>query len=178
MIINALGGRAVDRLLRRALLHPATAPMARRVQDIVNGHGLRLLRFGVVGVLGVLVNTAVLFLLVEMGHIHHMVAAGIASEVSILGNFALNDYWTFGDAAARSSWLGRAGRYNVVALGGMAISLAVLFALTTFAGLHYLIANLIAIGTATVSNYVLNSRFTWAPHVEPGDLVSMPMLAE
>jgi hypothetical protein len=78
-----------------------------------------------------------------------------------LTNFALNDRWTFRDAATETSWLYRGAQYNTVALFGMVISVAVLALLTNGLGVHYLIANLFAIGAATVSNYLLNTHFTW-----------------
>jgi dolichol-phosphate mannosyltransferase len=137
------------------------------------GHGRRLTQFGLVGILGVAVNTTVLFLLVQAGHLNHLVAAGISSEVSILGNFALNDRWTFRDVDCTTSWIRRVMQYNAVALSGMVISLLTLAALTLGLGMHYLLANLVAIGTATLSNYALNTRFTWARRPE-----LLPVLAE
>lgn len=128
---------------------------------VVARHGNRFVRYALVGGSGVLVNTGILYLLVEIAGLPHLLAAAISSEVSILTNFALNEVWTFRDARHGSHPFRRAVQYNVVALGGMVITLAVLFALTTWLGMHYLIANLIAIGAATLSNYALNMKFTW-----------------
>lgn len=171
--------RRAEPIVRRALSHPLTEPAARRALNLYDGHGLRVMRFGVVGVAGVLVNTVVLYLLVRTFGMNHIIAAGIASEVSIIGNFTWNDRWTFADAPAPGTWLGRCMRYNAVALGGMSISLGVLYALTTIAHLEYLIANLVAIATATASNYALNSRFTWGtPPEAAGELIPIPVAAE
>jgi dolichol-phosphate mannosyltransferase len=137
---------------------------AAALQRVAERHGRRFARFGVVGISGVLVNTGVLWALVSFFGVHHLIAAAISSEVSILTNFALNDHWTFGDHAAEISYLRRAAHYNAVALCGMVLSLGVLAALVDAFGLYYLLANLIAIGASTVSNYLLNMRFTWALH--------------
>jgi dolichol-phosphate mannosyltransferase len=134
------------------------------LQRVAERHGRRFARFGMVGISGVLVNTGILWMLVTLFGMHHLVAAAISSEVSILTNFALNDHWTFGDHAAEISYLRRAAHYNAVALCGMVLSLGVLAALVDAFGLYYLLANLIAIGASTVSNYLLNMRFTWALH--------------
>jgi dolichol-phosphate mannosyltransferase len=137
------------------------------LQRVAERHGRRFARFGVVGISGVLVNTAVLWFLVSLLGMHHLLAAAISSEVSILTNFVLNDHWTFGDHTAEISYLRRGAHYNAVALCGMVLSLGVLAVLVDVFGLYYLLANLIAIGASTVSNYLLNARFTWSLHRSP-----------
>lgn len=137
---------------------------------MLSRHGNRFVRYTLVGGSGVLVNTGILYLLVAVAGLPHLLAAAFSSEVSILTNFVLNEVWTFRDAREGSHPVRRAVQYNVVALGGMVITLAVLFMLTTWLGMHYLIANLIAIGAATLSNYALNMKFTW--NVAPMSLPS------
>lgn len=121
----------------------------------------RLVRFGLVGLSGVLVNAAILWSLTEVASWHYLIGAAIATEVSILTNFALNDRWTFRDSWTATPWSRRAARYNGVALAGLTISLAVLAVLTTVLRMHYMVANLAAIGAATLWNFPVNSRFTW-----------------
>lgn len=118
-------------------------------------------RFCVVGALGVLVNTALLYVLTEAGGLNHLVSATLATEATVLSNFALNDRWTFRDVPRNRSWLWRAVHYNLVALGGLLISIAVLAALTYQLGIYYLFANFFAIGAATLWNYVVNHHWTW-----------------
>ena len=125
-------------------------------------HKRRLLRFGLVGASGVPVNSTLLYLLTEVGSLNHLVAAALATEATILYNFSLNDRWAFRDAKSDIPWAQRALRYNSVALGGLMISVAVLALLTHFLDLNYLVANLFAIGAATLWNYAVNSCFTWS----------------
>jgi putative flippase GtrA len=124
-------------------------------------HAPRFARFGVVGAIGAVVNMAILYLLVDHGGWNHMAAAVIATETAILSNFALNDRWTFRDASSPHNWVVRMFRYNAIAGGGALISLGMLALLTFGFGIHYLIANLIAIAAGTIWNYVVNSRLTW-----------------
>jgi dolichol-phosphate mannosyltransferase len=135
---------------------------------MVSTHGRRFTCYTVVGITGVVVNTVLLYLLVSRLGLNHLVAAAISTEVSVLTNFALNDAWTFRDTRAGSWWIVRAAQYNAVALGGMVISLAVLATLTMGLGLHYLVANLFAMAASTLSNYALNTRFTWAGSIQSG----------
>jgi putative flippase GtrA len=128
----------------------------------VTRHVRRMVRFGAVGGSGVLVNMTLLYLLAGGGGMNHVVAAALATEAAILWNFTLNDRWTFSDAETAVSWRWRVLRYNSVALFGLAISVCTLAGLTYLLELHYLVANLFAIGAGTLWNYTGSSFFTWA----------------
>jgi putative flippase GtrA len=121
----------------------------------------RPIRFGLVGVSGVAVNTAILWGLVWGAGLPVLLGSVLATETAILSNFLLNDRWTFRAAVRQGSFVRRLLRFNGVALGGMAITTAVLSALTIYGHLHLLLANLLAVGAAMVWNYVVNSRWTW-----------------
>ncbi|HJZ49402.1 MAG TPA: GtrA family protein [Roseiflexaceae bacterium] len=121
----------------------------------------RPLRFGLVGVSGIVVNSATLWVLVRELHLAVALGSVVATEAAILSNFTLNDRWTFRGARERSL-LGRLLRFNGVALGGMAITAAILTALMSYSHMHLLIANLLAVGAATIWNYAVNSRWTWS----------------
>jgi putative flippase GtrA len=122
-------------------------------------HRARLARFALVGASGVLVNTAVLSLLVELVGLNPLAAGGLATEAAILSNFALNDRWTFGGARRGVAWPWRALRYNLVAGGGLLISIGVLAALMQGPGLYYLFANVFAIGAGFLWNYTGSAWF-------------------
>ncbi len=143
------------------------------IRLILTTHGCRFVRFGLVGGMGAVLNTALLYLLVHFGRWAYVPAAAVATEAAILGNFALNDRWTFHDARGRSPWPRRMARYNVVALGGLVVSLVVLALLTAMFHLHYLVANLMSIGAATLWNYTVNARFTWVAHRTDGPVAEL-----
>jgi putative flippase GtrA len=121
----------------------------------------RPLRFGVVGLSGIVVNSAILWALVRELHLAVMLGSLLATEAAILSNFLLNDRWTFRGVSARS-FTQRLLRFNGVALGGMAITAGILTALASYTHLHLLIANVLAVGAATGWNYIVNSRWTWS----------------
>jgi dolichol-phosphate mannosyltransferase len=126
----------------------------------------RPLRFGLVGVSGVVVNSAILWVLVREAHLAVLLASVAATEMAILSNFMLNDRWTFGAVTRERSLGQRLLRFNGVALGGMAITSGTLILLTSYGHLPLLMANLLAVGIATVWNYLVNSRWTWNHRVE------------
>jgi dolichol-phosphate mannosyltransferase len=91
----------------------------------------RPLRFGVVGLSGIVVNSAILWALVRELHLAVMLGSVLATEAAILSNFMLNDRWTFRGARDRS-FTQRLLRFNGVALGGMAITAGILTALASY----------------------------------------------
>ncbi len=50
----------------------------------IAAHARCLVRFGLVGASGVVVNTALLYVLIEVGGLNHLVAALLATEAAIL----------------------------------------------------------------------------------------------
>jgi putative flippase GtrA len=132
----------------------------------------RIRKFVSVGVIGAVLDTAVLLLLVEGFGVLEEAAVLAGIEASILFMFLLNEYWTFsenGEQGRRAS-LNRLGRSHVVRFGGVVVQFAVfvaiyrsLFVPATVAGLDawLLVAKLVGILIGTVVNYVFESLFTW-----------------
>ena len=121
----------------------------------------RPIRFGVVGLSGVVVYSVVLWLLVKSLGLAVPAGSGVASEAAIISNFLLNDRWTFRTRATNRRWWQRFLRFNGVALGGLLMTALLLTILTAYLHLALLPANLAAVGAATGWNYIVNSRWTW-----------------
>ncbi len=119
----------------------------------------RLLRFGIVGLSGVLVNLVVLRLLYGELNWPPLIASALAVEVSILNNFLWNNRWTFGQ---RTISLIRFGRFNLAALGGLAITAGLFTLLLQRFGWPYLVADLVGIAVATAWNWAISVHWTWA----------------
>lgn len=120
-----------------------------------------LLKFSMVGFSGAMVILAGTWLLVNLAHVHYLLAAALAIELSILWAFGLNDRWTFQMNRKRRSTLARALIYNTVSLAGLGINLTVLFLMTHFWGFFYLFSEALAILVAFSFNYLTNLSFTW-----------------
>ena len=125
-------------------------------------HVPRMLRFGVVGMLGVGVNTLVLYLLVAVTDSPAWIGAIVSAEVALIHNFALNSWWTFRGARTRTGLVSRFVRYNLICGGAIGITVGVVWVLTTWTDVHYLLANLVGIGCGFAWNYGLNVLFTWS----------------
>lgn len=119
----------------------------------------RFVRFGVVGLIGVGVNVLILRIIHGEFGLFLPLASAITVEITIVTNFLLNNWWTFGE---RSISAHRFARYNLAALGGLAITTTVLTLLTTQVGIPYIAADLIGIAAATVWNFGTSTLWTWA----------------
>ncbi|MBI2955495.1 MAG: GtrA family protein [Chloroflexi bacterium] len=115
-------------------------------------------KFAIVGVSGVGVNSAVLYILYEQFHLPLIAASVLAVQTAIGSNFLLNSIWTF---HGRSLSLHRFAKFDLVSLGGMIITVSTLQGLVSIIGLHYQAANLIGIALATLWNFGANLLWTW-----------------
>ena len=122
---------------------------------------MRILKFAIVGASGVAVNLALLWLLTDVAGLFYIASAVISIEVSILTNFLLNEHWTFRDKRGSGRMLSRGIKFNGVSFVAMALNIAVLFALTQYTGLYYMLSELIGIGAGFLVNFFLNLKWTW-----------------
>ena len=119
-------------------------------------------KFGLVGLSGIGVNLG-LFQLMLQGGLHRFLASPIAIEASIIWNFILNNYWTFGDRALYGRKRVRGFKYNLVALLSLTVSYATFIALDfILPGAHPVALQAGAIVPAIFINYSLNSYWTFA----------------
>lgn len=124
---------------------------------------VKIIRFGLVGLTGIVVNEGILIALKEYAGFSIPAASIVAIELSIVSNFVLNDLWTFrGD---RDRVIAGRGRrflsFQFVSIGGAIINFAILNALAFLAGVDYRIANIIGILVAFAWNFFVNRNLTW-----------------
>lgn len=121
--------------------------------------GVRVFKFGIVGLSGVLVNEGLLYVLHSLGLPVYLSGAA-AIEVSILSNFVVNDNWTFKGRKSRK-FHSRLLRYNALTLLGGSINYAILLSLTSLLAVHYLTADFIGIIVAFAANYLGSELLVW-----------------
>ncbi|MCS6770227.1 MAG: GtrA family protein [Candidatus Caldarchaeum sp.] len=124
---------------------------------------LRFTKFALVGGVGLVVNTVLLYLLTTyvFGERLYLAAAAISLEASILNNFLLNEYWTFRDRRGGKGFLTRMLKFHGSRIVGAATSLVILYVLTDLLGLYYLVSNLIAVLLGTAVNYLTSNFWVW-----------------
>ncbi len=126
----------------------------------------RLGLFAGVGVLGAVVDTGVLIAAVELVGLGEIPGKVLAWVVAIVVIFSINERLTFagyGEVGAQAV-LRRLGTSYAIRSGGFLVTLAVYTALIEFAGLWYVLANVVGICVGFVVNYVCESLWTWKVH--------------
>mgnify|MGYP002814534940 CR=1 FL=1 len=122
----------------------------------------RLLKFGIVGVSGVIVNMGFLYIFVEFVKLPYFIASLIAIELSIISNFSMNLLWTWRDRAKEVSFWTKIFRYHVGAgTTAIIVNYLILIGLTEWFGIQYLLSNLIGIAVGTAFNFVVNDLWTF-----------------
>jgi dolichol-phosphate mannosyltransferase len=120
----------------------------------------QLLKFGVVGGSGYLVNLAVFALLAGALGVHYALASIAAFCVAVSSNFFWNRHWTFSPGDGRAAF--QAARFFTISIAALLINLAVLQALVAGASVGKLTAQAIAVAVAMPFNFLGNKLWTFA----------------
>jgi len=117
----------------------------------------RIVRFGIVGASGVVVNQGLLMLLHGRFRWPLPIASAVAIEVSILTNFFLNSRWTWkidlGGSVRRWTW--KALQYHAATVvSAFAGNGSVLLTLVYLFDVDYRVANLVGIAVGSALNFV------------------------
>jgi putative flippase GtrA len=120
----------------------------------------QLIKFGIVGGSGYLVNLAVFAFLAGSLDLHHLAAAVGAFCVAVTSNFLWNRYWTFGPGDGPASF--QAVRFFTVSLAALGLNLVVLEVLLAGGGIGELSAQAIAVAVAMPFNFLGNKLWTFA----------------
>jgi dolichol-phosphate mannosyltransferase len=122
----------------------------------------RPIRFGVVGALGIVVNSLVLFLLTDGAGLHYLASALFASVASTTHNFILTERWVFAGRRPAAGVAWRLAAFAALTVVTLAARVPVLYLLTDGVGLHYLVSNLAAIALLFGARYTVSNVWIWA----------------
>ena len=120
----------------------------------------QLIKFGLVGISGYLINLAVFALLTGNLGAHHILAAIGAFVVAVSSNFFWNRHWTFAAGHGHAGF--QAARFFTVSVAALLINLLVLEALVEGAAMGDLGAQAIAVAVAMPFNFLGNKLWTFA----------------
>jgi putative flippase GtrA len=120
----------------------------------------QLVKFGLVGGSGYLINLAVFALLRGDLGLHQALAAVGAFCVAVTSNFFWNRHWTFAATDGHAGF--QAARFFAVSIGALAVNLVILEALVMATSLGDLSAQAIAVAVAMPFNFLGNKLWTFA----------------
>jgi glycosyltransferase involved in cell wall biosynthesis len=142
--------------------------IARERNDAVRrvpGARMRIILFGLVGLSGIVVNSAALWLLhLQVFQIHYLVAAAMATQASTLWNFVLTDRLVF----RTSDKSGRGGRlWRFFLLNNLALPLRLpMLAALVHLGLGVLAANFVTLLAVFAVRYLISDRLIFGRPAE------------
>jgi dolichol-phosphate mannosyltransferase len=123
----------------------------------------RFIRFCLVGLSGVGLTLASMWLFTSVLGLFYVASAVITSFLAITSNFIWNDLWTFSDRRQKglrslvARWAGFAMTRSLLFLLGLAL----LPLFVQVAGLHYLVATVLIIGIQTIFSYSASIVWIW-----------------
>src|SRR5579871_1722448 len=125
---------------------------------------MRWLRFNAIGIVGAVVQLAVLTLLVKLG-VNYLVATAIAVETAVLHNYLWHRRWTWrGRAASGALW-----RFHLANGVVSIVSNVVLMRVFTGSlGWRPTLANLVAITLTSFVNFALSDRWVFPQRSSAG----------
>jgi len=121
---------------------------------------LQLVKFGLVGGSGYLINLGVFELLSASLGVHHTIAAVGAFCVAVSNNFLWNRYWTFGPGSGPAHF--QAARFFAVSIASLGLNIVVLEALLANHLAGELAAQAIAVAVAMPFNFLGNKLWTFS----------------
>ncbi len=123
----------------------------------------RFISFTFVGISGIVVNSAILYYAKEYLYVPIPIASLIAIQIAIFNNFFWNHRFTWTDREMKGFHAIRTGliRFTLVSWIAGGLNWIILLLLHHYAGIHYILANLIAIFIASILNYFLNDLWTF-----------------
>ncbi len=120
---------------------------------------LQLVRFGLVGGAGFVVNLVVFALCVHALGFDYHVAGAAAWIVAVLNNFVLNRHWTFDAGGERAHR--QAVRFLMVSLVAFGASQLVLTLLVELEGLGKVLAEAVAVAAVTPVSFLGNKLWSF-----------------
>jgi dolichol-phosphate mannosyltransferase len=123
-----------------------------------------LSRFTAVGIAGLAVNQLLLWLLVSEANVWYLLGAALATVGSTSFNFVGTESWVFrGRGHGGIPGLARRfAAYGAINGAALLVRLPLLYALTEWAHIHYLLGNLISIAALTLVRFAISDRLIWS----------------
>ena len=149
----------------RSIFEALVSRLPQRLQPMARW---RFVKFGAVGASGTVINIAVLyacqeFLLLRIADFSSRLNYSIAIAITLatISNFYFNRRLTWRDRQHEASPGVMLLFVKYVAAAGVSIAIQSLMTKSLSVYLHYIVANLVAIGVSSIFNFVANDRLTF-----------------
>ncbi|MEI8225244.1 MAG: GtrA family protein [Bacteroidota bacterium] len=117
----------------------------------------KLLKFGIVGFLGMVIDFSITFLLKEKLKAHRYISSSVGFTIAASSNYLLNRLWTFESSNPRV--LVEYSTFIIISLIGLVINNLFLYIFEKKQ--RFYLAKLFAIGVTTIWNFLANYYLTF-----------------
>ncbi len=118
-------------------------------------------KFVIVGICNGIIVLFLTDILTDFLNIFYLFSVLVAYEISIISSFFMNDNWTFNKIKKIRSTHVRFIKYNTFSLMGLGINITILFVMTNFLGIHYVLSEGIAILISFGFNYTASKKISF-----------------
>lgn len=118
----------------------------------------KFIKYAVVGLIGTFTHLSILGFLVEVLHFSPIVGTTIGFLVTVIISYYLNYRWTFSSSSKHIIAL---PRYTAVSLIGLCLNTGIMFLTVNVFHLWYVIGQTIAVIMIPLSNFFLNSHWSF-----------------
>jgi len=119
----------------------------------------KFLKFGVVGLSGLLVDFGFTYLFRNILKVNQYISNAIGFTLAASSNYILNRVWTF--QSNNPKVFVEFGEFFIISLIGLGINSLILWIMVSKLKLHFYFSKLIAIGITTIWNFMANLVFTF-----------------
>ena len=119
----------------------------------------RFLKFGAVGIVGMSIDFSVTWICKEKLQFNKYIANSLGFCCSVMNNFLLNRYWTFGNNLQPFAAL--LAKFAMVSVSGLLINNFLLYLLVKYIKRDFYFLKLVVIGLVFFWNYFINVFFTF-----------------
>ena len=119
----------------------------------------KFLKFGLVGLSGLLLDFGVTYLAKEKLRWDKYLANSLGFIVASTNNYILNRLWTFHSADPEIGW--QFSKFLLVAVAGLLLNNLIVYLLTEKAKLNFYLSKLMAIVVVFAWNFLLNYLYTF-----------------
>jgi|SRR3989344_4849568 len=121
---------------------------------------LEFIKFAIVGLSNTLIHLAILYFLTEFFGVYYVIASFIGFIVAVTNSFIFNTLWTFNkDIREKTSF--RYSKFFVISSFAAITNLGLLYIITEFLGVWYILSQIIATGFSLIVNYLGNKFWTY-----------------
>ena len=119
------------------------------------------IKFAISGAIFAAINILILYILTDLLGIYYILSSIIAFFLGSTGNFLLNKKWTFKERIRHHDTFKKYTKAMSVNIAAVIITIALLYALTEFLNIYYLISQTIAMIVAFFANFIGNKKIVF-----------------